>query len=95
MSDQSIRFAGGVCLVVSIAGTLVGCDRQVLAPTSIAPAPIDASAYLNDLIGLMQKYSINRDRIDWDRLREGCLRLGEVRRRSSTCFLRSPLPWVG
>lgn len=46
---------------------LVACGPTTETPRQISPA---ASAYLNEVLDLMQQRSINRDTIDWPRFRE-------------------------
>src|SRR5262245_49667401 len=65
--NRSARSAGWLVLLATIGAA--GCGGSS-APTEPSGAPSErARAYLDELIGLMQAHSINRQTIDWSAFR--------------------------
>ncbi len=67
-----MRYSRFLLLVLIMAGILSSCDRASTSQPS-TPTPIlssQARAYLTTALDIMQRYSINRKKIDWTALRE-------------------------
>jgi hypothetical protein len=59
----TVRLAGGLALMVSVGAAACGGRSAPAEPTG--PPSEQASAYLDELIGVMKAHSINRLTIDW------------------------------
>ncbi len=67
-----MRYFRFLLLVVIIAGVLSSCDQASTSPP-LTPTPIlssQARTYLTTALDIMQRYSLNRKKIDWTALRE-------------------------
>jgi hypothetical protein len=64
---RSARYAGWLVLLASVGALACGGRHAPAEPTG--PPSGQASAYLDELIGLMQAHSINRLTIDWSGFR--------------------------